>query len=173
MTANKLSFAMLLRISRTSTSHTAANQITLAVSTSRAIIWISIRSALARLKERSSSASLRLTTIGERIIADRTRTFIRAGNTIVEEGLVAACDYRTGAGAGDGDGVALDIADVYEGSVDAVKGVEAGFDKGASANNSRVGVFADGNAAGPVGWVDTLSSGLGGNLVIGKDSMQE
>ena len=128
MTANKLSFAMLLRISRTSTSHTAANQITLAVSTSRAIVRISIRSALAGLKERSSSASLRLTTIGERIVADGARTFIRAGNTVVEEGLVAARDYGAGAGASDGDGVTLDVADVYKGSVDAVKGIEAGFD---------------------------------------------
>ena len=128
MTANKLSFAMLLRISRASAPHTAANQITLAVSTSRAIIRIGIRSALARLKERSSSASLRLTTIGERIVANWARTFVRAGDTVVEEGLVAARDYGTGAGASDGDGVALDIADVYEGSVDAVEGVEAGFD---------------------------------------------
>lgn len=53
---------------------------------------------------------------------------IRAGYTVVEEGLVAARNYRAGAGASDGDGVALDVADVYEGRVDAVKGVEAGFD---------------------------------------------
>ena len=32
-----------------------------------------------------------------------------------------------------------------------------------------VGVLADGNATGPVGWVDTLNSGLGRNLVSGKD----
>ena len=128
MTANQLSLAMLLRISRASTPNTATNQVTLAVSTSRAIIRISIRSALARLKERSSSASLSLTTIGERIVANGARTFICAGDTIVEEGFVAACDYGAGAGASDGDGVALDVADVYEGRVDAVEGVEAGFD---------------------------------------------
>ena len=128
MTANHLSLAMLLRISRTSTPNTATNQVTLAISTSRAIIWISIRSALARLKERSSSASLRLTTIGERIIADGARAFTSAGDTVVEEGFVAAGDYGAGAGASDGDGVALDVADVYEGRVDAVEGVKAGFD---------------------------------------------
>ena len=128
MAVNKLSLAMLLGVRRASTPNTAANQITLAVSTSRAIIRISIRSALARLKERSSSASLRLTTVGERVVANGPRPFIGAGDAVVEEGLVAARDYGAGAGAGDGDGVALDIADVYEGSVDAVKGVEAGFD---------------------------------------------
>ena len=138
MTANQLSLAMLLRVSRASTPNTATNQVTFAVSTSRAIIRISIRSALAWLKERSSSASLRLTTIGERIVADGARTFIRAGNTVVEEGLVAARDYGAGAGASDGNGVTLDVADVYEGRVDAVKRVEAGFDHGASANNGRV-----------------------------------
>ncbi len=128
MTANKLSLAMLLRVMRASTPNTATNQVTLTVSTSRAIVRISIRSALARLKERSSSASLRLTTIRERIVTDGARTFIRAGNTVVEEGRVAARDHRAGAGASDGDGVSLDVADVYEGRVDAVKGVEAGFD---------------------------------------------
>ena len=128
MTTNQLSLAMLLRISRASTPHTAINQVTLAVSTSSAIIRISISSTLARLKERSSSASLSLTTIGERIVANRARTFICAGNTVVEEGLVAARDYGAGAGASDGDSVALDVADVYEGRVDAVKGVETGFD---------------------------------------------
>ena len=119
---------MLLRISRASTPHTATNQITLAISTGRTIIRISIRSALARLKEWSSSASLSLTTFRERIIANGTRTFIRAGNTVVEEGFVAACDYGAGAGASDGDGVALDVADTYERRVDTVEGVEADFD---------------------------------------------
>ena len=128
MTANQLSLAMLLRVGRASTPNTAINQVTLAVSTSRAIIGISIRSTLARLKERSSSASLSLTTIGERIVANGARAFICAGNTVVEKRLVAACDYGAGAGAGDGDGVALDVADVYEGRVDAVEGVEAGLD---------------------------------------------
>ena len=128
MTSNQLSLAMLLRISRASAPHTAANQITLAISTSRTIIRISISSALTRLKEGSSSASLRLSTIGERIVANWTRTFIRAGNTVVEEGFVAARDYGAGARASDGDGVTLDVADIYEGRVDAVEGVEAGFD---------------------------------------------
>ena len=128
MTANQPSLAMLLRIRRASTPNTATDQITLAISTSRAIIRISIRSALARLKERSSSASLRLSTIRERIIANRARAFICAGDTVVEEGFVAACDYGAGAGASDGNGVALDVADVYEGRVDAVEGVETGFD---------------------------------------------
>ena len=128
MTANQLSLAMLLRVSRASAPNTAINQVTLTVSTSRTIIRISIRSALARFKERSSSASLSLTTTGERIVANGTRTFICAGNTVVEEGLVAARDHGAGAGASDGDGVALDVADVYEGRVDTVKGVEAGLD---------------------------------------------
>ena len=128
MTANKLSLAMLLGVMRASTPNTAVDQVTLAVSTSRAIVRISVRSALARLKERSSSASLTLTTIGERIVADGARTFIGASNTVVEEGLVAARNYGASAGASDGDGVALDVADIYEGRVDAVEGVEAGFD---------------------------------------------
>ena len=128
MTANQLSLAMLLRVGRASTPNTAINQVTLAVNTSRAIIRISIGSALARLKERRSSASLSLTTIGERIVANGARAFIRAGNTIVEEGLVATRDYGAGTGASDGNGVSLDVADVYEGRVDAIKGVEAGFD---------------------------------------------
>ena len=128
MTTNQLSLAMLLRISRASTPNTAINQVALAISTSRTIIRISISSALAGLKERSSSASLSLTTIGERIVANGTRTFVCAGNTVVEEGLVAARDYGAGAGAGNGDSVALDVANVYEGRVDAVKGVETGFD---------------------------------------------
>lgn len=128
MATNQLSLAMLLGIGRASTPHTAINQITFAMSTGRAIIRISIRSALARLKERSSSASLRLTTIGDWIVADGARTFISAGDAVIEEGLVAAGDYEAGAGASDGNSVALDVADVDEGSVDAVKGVEAGFD---------------------------------------------
>ena len=128
MTTNQLSLAMLLWISRTSTPNTATNQITLAISTSRTIIRISIRSALARLKERSSSASLSLSTIRERIIANGARAFICAGDTVIEEGFVAACDYGASAGASDGDGVSLDVADVYEGRVDAVEGVETGFD---------------------------------------------
>lgn len=93
MTANQLSLAMLLRVGRASTPNTAINQVTLTVSTCRAIIRISIRNALARLKERRSSASLSLTTIRKRIVANGARAFIRAGNTIVKEGLVAARDY--------------------------------------------------------------------------------
>lgn len=63
MAVNELSLAVLLRIARASAPNTAVNQVTLAISTSRTIIRISIRSALAWLEERSSSASLRLTTI--------------------------------------------------------------------------------------------------------------
>lgn len=68
-----------------------------------------------------------MTTVRERIVADGTRIFIRAGNTVVEEGFVAACDYGAGAGVSDGDGVTLDVADVYERRVDTAEGVEAGF----------------------------------------------
>ena len=63
MATNQLPLAMLFRITRASAPNTAVNQVTLAISTSRTIIRISIRSALARLKERSSSAPLRLTTV--------------------------------------------------------------------------------------------------------------
>ena len=120
MATNLSSLTVLLWVPRAGGANTAVNQVTLTISTRSIIVRISVRSALAGLKERRSSSPLFLFAVGERVVADRSGTLVGAIVAVVEERLVAACYYVAGTGAGDGNGVTLDIGDVDVGRVDAV-----------------------------------------------------
>lgn len=107
MSTNLRPLAVLFRVTWAGASNAAINEVALTVASSSRVVGVGVRSALTRLEERRRSRPLLLTAVVERIVADWTRTFVCALDPVGEEGLVAACHYLTGAGTGDGDGVAL------------------------------------------------------------------
>ena len=110
MSTNKrtLTIRMLVRVWRASRAHTATDQISITTRIRAIIIRVSVRAALARLKERSGCRALGLLAVLKRVVAYGAGAFVGAGDAVVEKRDVAAGYDDATAGAGDWVGVAVD-----------------------------------------------------------------